>query len=119
MAHRGDARLGAFVTPLGSPWPATAESDGGGLRIGGVAAEELAERFGTPLYVYDAATLRERAQAYVDGVAGHPDAHVSFACKACCTVGRAAPARATAVSAPTSPARASSRLRCAPASIPR
>ena len=87
LAHRGDARLGAFVTPLGSPWPATAESDGGGLRIGGVAAEELAERFGTPLYVYDAATLRERAQAYVDGVAGHPDAHVSFACKACCTVG--------------------------------
>ena len=76
------------------------------------------ERFGTPLYVYDAATLRERAQAYVDGVAGHPDAHVSFACKACCTVGRAAPARATAGWAPTSPARASSRLRCAPASIP-
>jgi diaminopimelate decarboxylase len=75
------------VTPLGSPWPATAESDGGALRIGGVAAEELAERFGTPLYVYDAATLRERAKAYVDGVAGHPDAHVSFACKACCTVG--------------------------------
>ena len=55
--------------------------------VGGVAAEELAARFGTPLYVYDAATLRERAQAYVDGVAGHPDAHVSFACKACCTVG--------------------------------
>ena len=23
----------------------------------------------------------------MDGVAGHPDAHVSFACKACCTVG--------------------------------
>ena len=87
MAHRGDARLGAFVTALGSPWPATAESHGGALRIGGIAAEELAERFGTPLYVYDAATLRERAQAYLDGVSGHPDAHVSFACKACCTVG--------------------------------
>jgi diaminopimelate decarboxylase len=79
--------VGAFVTALGSPWPAAAESDGGALRIGGVAAEELAERFGTPLYVYDAATLRERAQAYVNGVAAHPDAHVSFACKACCTVG--------------------------------
>jgi diaminopimelate decarboxylase len=87
VAYRGDARLGAFVTALGSPWPATAESHGGALRIGGVAAEELAERFGTPLYVYDAATLRERAQAYLDGVADHPDAHVSFACKACCTVG--------------------------------
>jgi diaminopimelate decarboxylase len=75
------------VTPLGSPWPITAESRGGALQIGGVAAEQLAERFGTPLYVYDAATLRERARAYLDGVAGHPDARVSFACKACCTVG--------------------------------
>jgi diaminopimelate decarboxylase len=75
------------VTALGSPWPATAESHDGALRIGGVAAEELARRFGTPLYVYDAATLRQRAQAYLDGVAGHPDAHVSFACKACCAVG--------------------------------
>jgi diaminopimelate decarboxylase len=52
-----------------------------------VSADELARRFGTPLYVYDAATLRERARAYVDGVAAHPDARVSFACKACCTVG--------------------------------
>ena len=75
------------MTPLGSPWPVTAKSREGALEIGGVVAEELAARFGTPLYVYDAATLRERARAYVDGVAEHPDAHVSFACKACCTVG--------------------------------
>ena len=87
LARRRDARLGQGVTPLGSPWPVTAQSRDGALEIGGVAAEELAARFGTPLYVYDAATLRERARAYVDGVAGHPDAHVSFACKACCTVG--------------------------------
>ena len=75
------------MTALGSPWPVTAESRNGTLEIGGVSAEELAARFGTPLYVYDATTLRERARAYVDGVDGHPDAHVSFACKACCTVG--------------------------------
>ncbi len=74
------------MTALGSPWPVTAASREGRLEIGGVAADELARRFGTPLYVYDAATLRQRAQAYLDGVAGHPDAHVSFACKACCTV---------------------------------
>jgi diaminopimelate decarboxylase len=87
VAGRRDPRLGALVTPLGSPWPATALDRDGALEIGGVAAEELARRFGTPLYVYDAATLRERARAYLDGVAGHPDAHISFACKACCTVG--------------------------------
>ena len=75
------------MTALGSPWPVTAHNRDGALELGGVAAVELAARFGTPLYVYDAATLRERAGAYVDGVAGHPDAHVSFACKACCTVG--------------------------------
>jgi diaminopimelate decarboxylase len=75
------------VTLLGSPWPVAAENRDGALIVGGVAAEELARRFGTPLYVYDAATLRERAQAYLDGVAEHPNAHVSFACKACCTVG--------------------------------
>jgi diaminopimelate decarboxylase len=79
--------VGQGVTALGSPWPITARSRDGALELGGVDAEELAARFGTPLYVYDAATLRERARAYVDGVAGHPDAHVSFACKACCTVG--------------------------------
>ena len=87
MADRRHARLGRLVTPLGSPWPSTAVDRDGALEIGGIATEELARRFGTPLYVYDAVTLRERAQAYVDGVAGHPDAHVSFACKACCTVG--------------------------------
>ena len=75
------------MTPLGSPWPATAGDRDGVLEIGGVAADELARRFGTPLYVYDAATLRERAMAYLDGVAAHPDAQISFACKACCTVG--------------------------------
>jgi diaminopimelate decarboxylase len=75
------------VTALGSPWPVTAQSRKGALELGGVSAVELAARFGTPLYVYDAATLRERARAYLDGVGGHPDAHVSFACKACCTVG--------------------------------
>ena len=64
------------MTALGSPWPSTAVDRGGALEIGGVAAEELARRFGTPLYVYDAATLRERARAYVDGVSAHPDAHV-------------------------------------------
>ena len=52
-----------------------------------MAAEELAARFGTPLYVYDAATLRERARRLRRRRRGHPDAHVSFACKACCTVG--------------------------------
>ena len=38
----------------------------GQFTIGGVAARELAERFGTPLYVYDAEVVRERYRAIRD-----------------------------------------------------
>jgi diaminopimelate decarboxylase len=44
-------------------WPETTQrNDDGILQIGGVAATELAKRFGTPLYVFDEATLRNRAR---------------------------------------------------------
>src|SRR4051812_3100820 len=76
------------VTPLGSPWPDSATAHDGSLVVGGCVAAELAERFGTPLYVYDAATLRHRAQAYRAAVDGHPAGGlVAFAAKACSTVG--------------------------------
>jgi diaminopimelate decarboxylase len=43
-------------------WPAGAARDADGvLRLGGVPATELAERFGTPLYVLDETVVRERA----------------------------------------------------------
>ena len=40
-------------------------NDKGHLEIGGCDAVELAERFGTPLYVMDEALIRERCRAYV------------------------------------------------------
>jgi diaminopimelate decarboxylase len=43
-------------------WPASARrDDSGAVVIGGVAATELAARFGTPLYVIDEAEVRDRA----------------------------------------------------------
>jgi len=43
-------------------WPESAHRDDDGvLRIGGVSAVDLAERFGTPLYVVDEADVRSRA----------------------------------------------------------
>ena len=43
-------------------WPASAARDAdGALTIGGVSARELADRFGTPLYVIDEADARSRA----------------------------------------------------------
>ncbi|HUZ84297.1 MAG TPA: diaminopimelate decarboxylase [Gaiellales bacterium] len=63
--------------------PDTARCDGGRLSIAGVDALELAERFGTPLYVYDEATLRSRARAYLSGLEAYPGrSRVAFACKA-------------------------------------
>ncbi len=45
------------------PWPVGARFGPEGLSVAGVAAEELAERFGTPLLVVDECELRERCRA--------------------------------------------------------
>lgn len=43
-----------------SPWPSNATFDAGGLRIGGLAADVLAGRYGTPLLVFDREDLVSR-----------------------------------------------------------
>ena len=69
------------------PLPDTATIEHGRLRIGGVDTRELAERFGTPLYVYDEQTLRNRARAYLAGLEAYPGrSRAAFACKAQHTV---------------------------------
>ena len=48
-----------------SVWPATHErSDDGAMRVGGIDVRDLAERFGTPLYVVDEDDMRGRARAF-------------------------------------------------------
>jgi diaminopimelate decarboxylase len=64
--------------------PDCAEIDGSGqLSVGGVAVLDLAEQYGTPLFVYDEEHLRDRCrearQAFGDGVAY---ATKAFLCKA-------------------------------------
>ncbi len=44
--------------------PDSASIDGAELRLGGAAAADLAERYGTPLVVYCEETLRNRARAF-------------------------------------------------------
>ncbi|MBM3262177.1 MAG: diaminopimelate decarboxylase [candidate division Zixibacteria bacterium] len=51
------------------------------LYIGVFSADELLERFGSPLYVYDAATIRERFRVLRD-VLIFPDTDLHYACKA-------------------------------------
>jgi diaminopimelate decarboxylase len=67
--------------------PDTAAVTGGRLAVGGVPLGDLAARHGTPLLVYDEATLRARARAYRAGLEAYPGAaRAAFACKAQATV---------------------------------
>ena len=59
--------------------PDSASIDDGALVVGGLRATDLAERFGTPLVVYDEATLRNQARAYR---AAAPGALVAYGTKA-------------------------------------
>ncbi|MEU8029142.1 diaminopimelate decarboxylase [Streptomyces sp. NPDC049099] len=63
-----------------SVWPAsTTESPYGDLAVGGVPLAEIADRFGTPVYVLDEAEVRDRCRAYLNAF---PDADVLYAAKA-------------------------------------
>ncbi|MFI9254139.1 diaminopimelate decarboxylase [Streptomyces sp. NPDC053069] len=63
-----------------SVWPAsTTESPYGDLAVGGVPLAEVADRFGTPVYVLDEAEVRDRCRAYLNAF---PDADVLYAAKA-------------------------------------
>jgi len=55
----------------------------GPLKIGGIDSEALANEWGTPLYVLDAATIQEKCQAYTDSLKKHyPKSRVLYASKA-------------------------------------
>jgi len=59
--------------------PRSASVDGEGRsRLGGIALDDLAREFGTPLYVYDEAELRSRCREYVAAFPGG----VAYASKA-------------------------------------
>ena len=56
--------------------------DDGVLSIGGCSVPELADEFGTPLYVMDEQGLRERMRHYREGLAARwPNSQVTFASK--------------------------------------
>lgn len=64
------------------PFPDTAAVGPAGIELDGVALTALAADYGTPLYVYDAASIRTRAQAVVAALAEAPNGgHASFALK--------------------------------------
>ncbi|MEA2462245.1 MAG: diaminopimelate decarboxylase, partial [Actinomycetota bacterium] len=63
-------------------FPVAARVSGDGhLVIGDCDTTELAERFGTPLIVYDRPSIEVRIAAYTRAI---PPARVYYACKAFC-----------------------------------
>jgi len=70
--------------PLADILPLTAAvNEVGHLALGGCDAVELAREFGTPLYVFDEETLRERCREFQSQFRGrYPDTVVAYAAKA-------------------------------------
>lgn len=56
---------------------------GGHLRIGGIDVVGLADRLGTPLYAYDAATIRDAYRRYERAFRPVRPVRISYAIKAC------------------------------------
>ena len=71
--------------------PLTAKiNEAGNLEIGGCDLVELAEKYGTPLYVIDEKTLRTVCADYKKAFKKYPKVNMMFASKALCTMGTSA-----------------------------
>jgi diaminopimelate decarboxylase len=69
-------------------WPlGTAVGRDGHVRIGGHDLCALADRHGTPLYVYDAGTIRASLREYVDAFFRYRPVRVAYSVKACALIG--------------------------------
>lgn len=68
-----------FLKPI-----TTKVNDAGNLEIGGCDLVELADKFGTPLYVIDEKTLRAVCNDYKNAFAKYPKTRMMYASKALC-----------------------------------
>ncbi|OLC10565.1 MAG: diaminopimelate decarboxylase [Chloroflexi bacterium 13_1_40CM_67_9] len=72
-------------------WPLrTAVGRNGHVRIGTHDLAALADQYGTPLYVYDAETIRASLREYVDAFFRYRPVRVAYSVKACALLGVAA-----------------------------
>lgn len=69
-------------------WPLrTTVGRDGHVKIGTHDLAALADRYGTPLYVYDAATIRTSLREYVDAFFRYRPVRVAYSVKACALIG--------------------------------
>ncbi len=57
-------------------------NDNGNIEIGGCDLIELANKYGTPLYVFDEETIRSMTKSYKDAFKSYPNMKMMFAAKA-------------------------------------
>lgn len=69
-----------FLKPI-----TTKINDAGNLEIGGCDLVKLTEKYGTPLYVLDEATIRKICRDYKDAFKGYPKVNMMYASKALCS----------------------------------
>lgn len=69
-----------FLKPV-----STLVNEKGNLEIGGCDLVDLAEKYGTPLYVIDEKTLRSICRDYKKAFEKYPNTHMMYASKALCT----------------------------------
>ena len=65
--------------------PITVKENNNHLSIGGCDLAELAEKYNTPLYVIDEATLRGISKSYKNAFKEYQNIRMMYACKALCT----------------------------------
>ena len=65
--------------------PITTERKGN-LHIGGCDLVELAQKYGTPLYVIDEESLRQICREYIDAFKAYPNIRMMYASKALCNL---------------------------------
>ena len=74
-----------FLKPL-----TTMRNEAGNLEIGGCDLVELAEKYGTPLYVIDEHTLRSICADYKKAFSKYEKVNMMFASKSLCTMATSA-----------------------------
>ena len=74
-----------FLKPL-----TTKRNEAGNLEIGGCDLVELSEKYGTPLYVIDEATLRSICADYKKAFSNYEKVNMMFASKSLCTMATSA-----------------------------
>ena len=60
----------------------TCVNDSGNIEIGGCDLVELANKYSTPLYIFDEETIRSMARSYKDSFKSYPKMKMMFASKA-------------------------------------